>query len=373
MYSSNLYNCFHGLQVNLKDIEKLIRKDQAKIYLASQVCAKATVYESQKNFLSNRCIFLVIVKSVVKNIKEAISLSDLYCRKLLTASYFSLFAKLNNSLRKLAIVRSEVVNYSIFLLACPEWEAKYSSFIFTQKSCNSINCTVEQLKKIFNHSGTYANIHLLKLNLERCWNNYIAGKKFLKLFTKSHCSEYGINQSSNRQLREKIIYAGIEWCLYINSQAKFLYSSLHLVKSESLYLFTPCSLTFNMSMAYLSEFFSKIKANLKSLDCTVCRYVNENVCVSDLSYGFKNQLEQSLAPSKHCIKNLISSIKQELYHKNIYGDLRKSNHLNSKYAASKVVKTISLWSANYSSILSQQNMSQIERVVDCIFYKWQMK
>lgn len=73
---------FYNLQVNLEDIEKLIWKVQAEIYRASQILETSIAYKSQIVFLSNRDVFLAIVRNVVRNIKK-----KLICHPCTVASF----------------------------------------------------------------------------------------------------------------------------------------------------------------------------------------------------------------------------------------------------------------------------------------------
>ena len=290
------------------------------------------------------------------------------------ASYFSLFTKEVIAFHNLAIIKFRVASYSISLLAYPKYEARYNNLLFVQKTNNFFDYTIKQFKKILNCSSAYDNVCSLELSTKGHKNECIKERKLFRELSKGCTSSHKLNRLLNKQLAEAMIYGGLDWHLYSSNQIKFLYTNLYLDKSNKLCLMSSCFLVLNKSIRHLSEFLNKAKANLKSLKCTVCRYINKIIYISSIDCVIAENYSRYLfKPSKQCIRDLVSNIKKKLYHKNKYGYWRANTYLSSLQAALSIKKAISLWYTYYSSMLSKQEAIKIGQIIDYVFYKWQVK
>ena len=264
----------------------------------------------------------------------------------------------------LKIIKHKIAQYYAFIILKPEWEARYEKFMFFSRGGSCINHIASHIKKAFKSSIVFRNIYCIRLKSQKLDHKNTSKRSFFKLLNR-RVKLLEIQPLSN------IIYIGLEWHIYLRVKINNLYTNLCLLRKNNLF-FLLHFLSISRVIKYLAEFLGNLKINLRNIKCTLHRYVENFMHFLELDCCIKNG-SCLLTPSKQSISNTFKQIKEKLYHKNKRGYLRNSRYISAIQAMSSVRLILLLWREYYSSILEKADLLKMNRVIDHMFYRWQVK
>ncbi len=267
----------------------------------------------------------------------------------------------------------QLVRYLTIALLEPEWKAKSEN----RKSKNKKSSIIDYLKKCA--SKTMCHLQSSKDNRSLVLNTDIYNSKNIdiKKLTKSlgsiciPCTE--LNLFICQYVLKKIMHIGLEWYLYTSMQINHLCFYIQSAQEKHFFFFLHCGDFSANTVEKISVFFDKLKLSLRSIKCIVYKYIKHLINLFAFDYLGKNIFNYLFKCSDTVIENLVIKIKKKLYHKNKQGFWRANVYTSLHQPVLQVKEVLYLWRSYHSSILTKSQVLKINKTIDHMFYKWQMK
>nr|AYR06499.1 hypothetical protein [Rhodogorgon sp.] len=394
--------------LDLGKIEKIVLNLQQEIYTASTKCDLGKVHLLQDILLNAKSTQAVALQIIVKQLeklywlytKEKNVIKDAY--KLIFLNKSSINYRDKN--RILFVIKEKMKQYTIFLVLKPEWQSKlevsslsssqkmYSKEVETRLSTfftnyfyakPNMNCGLGlQLDTIIKYIDK--KYLLRKLNTITCIRVYISNWldsqyfcEFPNITEDSIWYTYGSLYCDQLWiLLQKIILSGIEWYLYIRLQfIQFHTKLIILMKHSTCFLLGKdlyyselglCIINFmkSIGISVRRKNYTKIKCNVNTI-----KIADESIVIRLIHSKYSNI---SLKPGEYCIKKLLQKIKSILYHKNKNNKWRV-NKIDLHHALYRTNEILSRFYMYYLAILDSEVVTEINSIVDNLFYSWQIK
>lgn len=236
-----------------------------------------------------------------------------------------------------------------------------------------MNCFTSHIEKIFCSISDLKSAQLIALDIKKYDDKNINTRKILSFLSIKLMLSECISIANDLQLVKMIIFAQVEWYLYINMQIRQIYKALHMVKQNNSCVLLSHIAYFDRLAHYLSSYLSTMNVNLKSVKCATYQYFGSTIYLNGICCTAVHKYNCYYEPSKQTVANLIRKLKSKLYHKNNKGYWRANTYIRPLKALLSMEKILQSWLAYYSSALSNQQVLKINRIADYVFYKWQTK
>lgn len=255
----------------------------------------------------------------------------------------------------------------------PELEGKNESHKSESKKNSAIKRLQDYASKTLCYLRSSKDKQSLILNINTRDNKNINVRRLTKYLGELsiHCIE--LNLFIGQYILKKIIYTGLEWYIYTNMQVNHLCLYMHSVQKQLFFFFLHCPSFSLNTVKKMSGFFSILKVNLRGIKCSLYQYIDYLMHLFTFDYISKNISSYLFRCSDIVIEKLVKKIKQKLYHKNKHGFWRANAHICSHQLIFKIKEMLYSWCSYYSSILSRSKIVKINKIIDYIFYKWQIK
>ena len=377
---------------------------QKRIYKVSKKCHVHQTHYLQKSLISTYSIKVLAIEETLNNIERYYSV---YKRKKYKFSYiqksFLLKKLLNNNLfcmkkmqnRSLTFLLTEKIKqYILYLVLKPEWLPKFEYILKT----NNWKYTFDITKRINIYFNNFVS-HISKtafiiVKTHKNCLKYLDTKYLInKLNTVSmiqqqilywldisffmdDCSVYTYWYDYLWELLKRILNTGIEWNSYSKSNISYYFNYnilFYNVKSYFCYFNSYKNVNnydLNNCFLHAIKSTSNNKAWLKTQSIfNLMKFTDTYVKKENIYYKY----QITTKPSLRSIKELLYNFRKSLYHKNHNNYWRHNNYLSLVETHKAARRILSKWYLYYKNILYIDLIKHIDREINKIIYRWQLK
>lgn len=385
----------YNLTINLSYAEQLILNTQKKIYIAAKKCNLDKLLKLQNIIHIKKIYILVIIKKIIIFFQKKNQLKKNYANKLSLYIFLCLSSRYNYKFNIISFLSKKINSYYIYICLKPELEARYDKLLsFMQKDVS--NNKLKHLEKLLSidyqlYQKQYVKIkfHNTLINpqsIRQIFSSFspITSKFYHWLNNANHINSKKIkykqitilNISHENQLKRllfNLLYLGLEWYIYINLRIKAIYKNITCVyENQELLLFI--SKLYNKKLIrHIAKFISSKGININMINLYIFNDKNNLIKLSDMHIyiNFLNSLTIKL--NNNVISDLFKIIRKILYHKNKKNCWRINSNLKTKTARSLINKVLVNWYNDYCGILNISDINNLNKKIDYIIYKWQIK